>query len=121
MNPYAWVWKLLPYALIVLLGLGLWGSYGYLKHAQQAQAQAEKDRDVAVSQKQAIEVKAKEDQALLAIREADLAKARQAVAGLHRRISEFHPDEKCLELDAPYEWLDRLLLPGSSGVQPPGS
>lgn len=112
------LWKLAPWALILVLSLGLWGAYGYVKDASRRADTAEHERDEAVAKKDAIENKAREDQALLAARESDLSVAHQTIAAQHKRITEFQ-HEGCIDLDSPAPWLDQLL-PARAPLQRPG-
>lgn len=107
-------WKLAPWALVSIMALALWGAYGYVTAAREARATAEREKAVAVAAKDALETKAREDQALLAAREIALAAAHKDIRKRDDIIRGFKPNEDCLTLDTPLPWLDGLLPAGAA-------
>lgn len=105
--------RLLPWALVGLLALTLWGGYGHLKAATEARTHAEEERDAALAGKKAAEDKAKADQKLLAEREVERQRDQKNLAAQHKRIQEL-THEGCLSLESGGHWLDDILLPDGS-------
>jgi uncharacterized protein HemX len=109
--------KLLPWALILVMALGLWGAYEYAQVLKDNAQQAVDRAEGLVAQKAAMEEEARKSAAILVERETTLVAANRRIAAQHKALEGLR-HEGCLNLDARYDFLSVVLLPGSSPVQP---
>lgn len=109
MNPYALLWKLAPWALILIMGGTLWGSYGYIKNASTKLQVALEEKQRSDAALKEAEERAAKDARILSEREVALAQADKIINAQRRTIRGFKPQSPCLSLDEEYGWLNELL------------